>query len=128
VRDVPETRPSPESAWFHNYMLWVNVVLGLLVFALRYRSPRGTFDVHWNLFFTGIVIMFAALAAVIAHDGHSARNYWSAINVVAGVWLLVSVKLIPSIPVVTIAQTSLGALIIAVALVSLAIEVSQARR
>lgn len=39
---------------------WINVVFGLLVFILRYGSPRPTFSVHWNLFLTSIVIMFAA--------------------------------------------------------------------
>ena len=101
---------------------WINVCLGLLVFILRYGSPRPTFSVHWNLFLTGIAVMFAAFAATIAHDGKSTKNYWAAINVAAGVWLLVSSKTIPSIPLVTLAQEVLGVLIIAAALVSLANE------
>jgi hypothetical protein len=107
---------------FHNYAPWGNVILGLMVFALRYASPRGTFNVHWNLFVTGVVIMFAALATTIAHDDGSPRNYWSVINLVAGMWLLVSAKVIPSVAYVTFGQITLGALVIAVALVSLAIE------
>jgi len=59
--NAPE--PSPSDARFHNYAPWANVILGLLVFTLRYASPHGTFSVHWNLFLTGIVIMFAALAS-----------------------------------------------------------------
>jgi multisubunit Na+/H+ antiporter MnhC subunit len=108
---------------FHNYAAWTNVVLGLLVFTLRYGSPRPTFDVHWNLFLTGIVIMFAALATTIAHDEKSSKNYWSTIDIVAGVWLLVSAQTIRSIPAVTLAQEALGALVIAVALASLATEI-----
>jgi hypothetical protein len=124
-RNVPEPSPSitgNPSSRFHNYAPWGNVILGLMVFALRYASPRGTFGVHWNLFVTGVVIMFAALASTIAHDGDSPKNYWSVINLAAGVWLLVSAKIIPSILQVTIAQIGLSALVIAVALVSLAIE------
>jgi multisubunit Na+/H+ antiporter MnhC subunit len=94
-----------------------------LVFTLRYGSPRPTFDVHWNLFLTGIVIMFAALATTIAHDEKSSKNYWSTIDIVAGVWLLVSAQTIRSIPAVTLAQEALGALVIAVALASLATEI-----
>jgi hypothetical protein len=108
---------------FHNYAPWINVVCGLLVFILRYGAPRGTFSVHWNLFLTGIVIMFAALAATIAH-GNSTQNYWSAINVAAGTWLLVSAQTIPSIPPVTLAQEGLGALVILVALASLICEIA----
>jgi hypothetical protein len=122
LSNVPEMRRS------HNYAPWVNLILGLLVFVLRYSSPRFTGGVHWNLFVTGLVIMFAAFAATIAHDGNSARNYWSTITIAAGVWLLVSVKVVPSVLRVTVAQTGLGALVIAVGLVSLAIEFSQAKR
>jgi len=111
---------------FHNHAPWVNVVLGLLVFTLRYDSPRGTFNVHWNLFLTGIVIMFVALAATIAQG--SEKNYWSALNVVAGAWLLVSVFTIPDVPRVAVLQVVLGALVIAVALVSLLTEIASQRR
>jgi hypothetical protein len=128
-----EGRPSPlgdQSGFnhFHNYAPWINVVLGLLVFVLRYDSPRGTFGVHWNLFLTGLVIMFAAFASTIAHDGDASKNYWSAIDLAAGAWLLLSVKIVPSVPRVTIAQEILGALVIVVALISLVIEVCQAQR
>ncbi len=123
--DVPE--PSPvitgnRSSPFHNYAPWGNVILGLMVFALRYAAPRGTFAVHWNLFLTGIVIMFAALASTIAHEGDSSNNYWSTINLVAGVWLLISAKVFPSILRVTLSQVTLGGLVIAVAVISLAVE------
>lgn len=117
----------PDLRQFHNYAPWVNVVLGLFVFVLRYSSPRGTFAVHWNLFLTGLVIMFAALATTIAHDENLSKNYWSMINVAAGVWLLVSVKTIPSVLPVTVAQTCLGALIIVVALASLITEFYRSR-
>jgi hypothetical protein len=105
----------------HNYAPWVNVVCGLLVFALRYAAPHHTFGVHWNLFLTGIVVMFAALATTISH-GNTSNNYWSAINVAAGIWLIVSAHLIPSSPFVTVAQEGLGALVIAIAIISLVME------
>jgi hypothetical protein len=71
--------------------------------------------------------MFAALAATIAH-GNSAQNYWSAMNVIAGVWLLVSAQAIPSVPLVTSAQEGLGALVVAVALTSLITEFVSQRK
>ena len=107
---------------------WVNVVLGFLVFVLRYDSPRPSFDVHRNLFLTGIVITFAALAAVIAHEGKSTTNYWSAIDAAAGVWLLISSQTMPSpADIVTNGQQFLGVLIILVALVALAMGTALAR-
>lgn len=127
-----ENSPSPSTddpdvRGFHNYAPWVNVVFGLLVFALRYLSPRGTFAVHWNLFLTGIVIMFAALATTISH-GNTETNYWSLINVVGGLWLLISSKTIPSVARVTFAQDALGVLIIAVAIVSVIVEMGAQRK
>jgi hypothetical protein len=111
----------------HDYAPWINVLCGLAVFTLRYGAPRNTFDVHWNLFLTGIVIMFAALATTIAH-GQAPRNYWSAINIVAGGWLLVSAKTIPSIPIVSTAQVALGVATILLALVSLGTEIGCERQ
>jgi hypothetical protein len=105
----------------HDYAAWANVLCGLSVFALRYLAPRGTFSVHWNLFLTGIVIMFAALATTISH-GNTTTNYWSAINVAAGAWLLISTRAIPSTPVVNSVELALGGLIIVLAVVSLIVE------
>jgi hypothetical protein len=65
--------------------------------------------------------MFAALAATIAH-GNSKKNYWSAINVAAGAWLLVSAQTIPSVARVTIPQEVLGGVVVVIAVASLAIE------
>jgi hypothetical protein len=101
---------------------WASVVIGLCVFALRYASPRPSFDVHRNLFFTGLLIMFVAFAAVIANEGDASWNYWSGINVAVGAWLIASATLIPAISAVAIAQTILGAVLALVALVALAIE------
>jgi ABC-type Co2+ transport system permease subunit len=116
----------PGARGFPNYAPWINVVFGLVVFALRYAAPRGTFSVHWNLFLTGIAIMFAALATTISH-GNTSRNYWSAINVAAGVWLLISAFTIPSVPRVTVSQVVLGALIVVLAIASLVSEMISAR-
>jgi hypothetical protein len=119
--DVPEVRG------FDNYAPWVNVVCGLMVFALRYIAPRGTFSVHWNLFLTGIVVMFAALATTISH-GNTTKNYWSLINVAAGLWLLISARTIPSVARVTFPQDALGVLIIVIAIASLIVEMGARRK
>jgi hypothetical protein len=103
---------------------WINVVCGLCVFSLRYLAPRGTFGLHWNLFVTGIVVMFAALATTISH-GNTRTNYWSAINIAAGVWLLISSQTIPSVPRVAIPQVALGVLIVVLAIASLIAEARQ---
>jgi hypothetical protein len=127
--DSRSTPPSNTSGprEIHNYAPWINVLCGLAVFTLRYAAPRETFDVHWNLFVTGIVMIFAGLATTIAH-GQAPRNYWSAINIVAGAWLLISAQTIPSIPTVSTAQEALGAATILLALVSLGTEIECERQ
>jgi hypothetical protein len=105
----------------HNRAPCANIVCGLLVFASYHLVPPDLFGVNWNLFLTGISIVIIALASLIAH-GNVARNYWSGANVVAGLWLLSSTKLMPSVPAVTWTQVCLGTLAIAIALTSLANE------
>ena len=115
--DRSDARRSP------NYAAWANVVLGFLVFILRYESPRPSLEVHRNLFLTGIVLVFGALAAVIAHEGRATKNYWPAVNIAAGAWLLVSTRLFPSASsFVTTSQGAFGIAIILVALGALAID------
>jgi hypothetical protein len=92
-----------------------------MVFTLRFAAPRGTFAVHWNLFLTGIVIMFVALASTISH-GNTKRNYWSGLNIVGGLWLLLSTAILPSSAIVTWAQAGLGILTVAFASISLLVE------
>lgn len=127
--DAPASLPATgtETREVQHYVPWVIVICGLLVFTLRYGSPRPSFSVHANLFLTGLLIMFAGIAAAIAH-GNPSRSYWSTINVAAGVWLVVSGKSIPSIPPVTLAQEGLGALVSAFALASLVSEIAFRRR
>lgn len=112
---------------FHNYAPWVNVVLGFLVFVTRYLPPHGPHAMHWNLFLTGLAIMFSALAATIAHDD-AAHNYWSAINVAAGIWLVASRELFPTSTQIADIQTVLGVAIVVVAAVALAVEIAGHRR
>jgi hypothetical protein len=104
---------------FQQIAAWMNVVAGFLVFVLRYASPRPSFDVHRNLFFVGLLIMFGALASVIASDGNASRNFWPAVNAIAAAWLIVSVGLIPSVATVASIQLLLGAVIGLVALASI---------
>lgn len=107
---LPPARPQ-----LHDYAPWMNVVCGFAIFLLRYAAPRPSFDVHWNLFLIGIAIIFASVAAEIAH-GTSVRLFWAAFNASAGAWLLVSAHTIPSIVAVSRAQACLGALVVVFAI------------
>jgi hypothetical protein len=109
------------------YPAWGTVIVGLCVFLVRYASPRPSFEVHRNLFFTGLVIMAVAFAAVIANEGEADWNYWSLINVAAGVWLVASATFIPAISVVSTAQTILGAVLVIFSLAAVVVEIAYNR-
>jgi phosphatidylserine synthase len=105
----------------HNRAPWNNVVCGLLVFSSRWFVSPIAESSDWNLFWTGIAIVIIALTAMIAH-GNIARNYWSSLNVLAGLWLIVSTRVILPPEAMTWAQICLGVLAITIALTSLANE------
>jgi uncharacterized membrane protein SirB2 len=118
IADIP-SRLNPME--LHNRAPWNNVVCGFLVFASRWFVHPVTESSDWNLFWTGLVIILIALTTMIAH-GNIARNYWSSLNVLAGIWLLISTRVIPPTGAMTWAQICLGVLAITIALTSLANE------
>jgi len=95
-----------------------NVVCGFLVFATHWHVPIYIGEAHANLFGTGLAIIMVALATLIAH-GQVPRNYWSALNVLLGIWLIVSTGLFVLPPGIGWTQGCLGVLTIAIALTSL---------
>ena len=105
----------------HNRAPWNNIVCGALIFGSRWVITSTSTGSDWNLFWSGLAIMFIAFCTLIAH-GNVSKNYWSAANVLAGLWLIVSTSLIPGPPHMMYAQTCLGVLTVTIALTSLANE------
>jgi fatty-acid desaturase len=64
---------------------------------------------------------------VIANEGEADWNYWSLINVAAGVWLVASATFIPAISVVSTAQTILGAVLVIFSLAAVVVEIAYHR-
>ena len=110
-----------DRAGFHNRAPWNNLVCGALVFGSRWVIAPTSTGSDWNFFWSGLAIMTIALCALIAH-GNVAKNYWSAANVAAGAWLILSTSLIPGPPHMMYAQICLGVLTVTIALTSLANE------
>jgi uncharacterized membrane protein SirB2 len=106
---------------------WNNVVIGILVFVSRGFIRPLPESVDTNLFVTGIAIGVIALITMIA-QGNVRRNYFSALNVLAGIWLIVSAQVLPAVSELGWAQVCLGVLTITIALTSLANERSNTRR
>ena len=105
----------------HNRAPWNNIVCGILVFSSRralYPLPES---VAWNLFWTGMIIAAIGLTTMLSH-GNVSRNYWSGVNVLAGLWLIASTRILPTGPAMSWAQICLGVLTITIAITSLANE------
>ena len=121
-----QQRPTPHAAdeeldTLHNRAPWINVVVGILVFVSRWVIHPTTFAADWNLFLTGAAIVIAAMIAAGAH-GNVTHNYWSAVNVAAGLWLIVSVAIVANTAAMTWTQICLGVITITAALTSLSNE------
>ncbi|HTW83464.1 MAG TPA: hypothetical protein VMD91_05270 [Candidatus Sulfotelmatobacter sp.] len=97
-----------------------NIVCGLLVFASHWTATPATAP-RENLFWCGIAIVGVALATLIAH-GQVPHNYWSALNVGLGIWVIVSASIFVPPAGIGWAQTCLGILTTTLALTSLANE------
>lgn len=100
---------------------------GFLVFASRWVVHPTSFGAAWNLFLTGIAVMVVAFTASVAH-GNLRRNIWSAVNVIAGIWLIISVSVIPNDPAMSWPQICLGIMIVTTAFTSLSNERLYTRR
>jgi hypothetical protein len=110
----------------NNRAPWINLVNGILIFASPYAVHPTTSQAEWNYFLSGIAIGLIAFTTICAH-GNVARNYWSALNVLAGLWLIVSLALIATDPAMAWAQVSIGVMTVVTALASLSSEHAAAR-
>jgi len=120
----PPMEPDPtdnDLLILHNRAPWINVMSGFLVFASRWVIHPTSLAASWNLFFTELAIAAVAMIAAGAH-GNVRRNVWSAVNIAGGIWLIVSVSLIPNAPAMFWPQICLGIIIITTAFTSLSNE------
>jgi hypothetical protein len=106
---------------FLNLVPLANVVCGSLVFASHWLVPLASGGGNQNLFGSGLAIIVVSIASLVAH-GQVARNYWSALNVPIGIWLVVSANIFPLPVGIGWTQTCVGILAGTIALTSLANE------
>jgi hypothetical protein len=106
---------------FLNLVPLANVVCGSLVFASHWLVPLASGGGNQNLFASGLAIIVVSIASLVAH-GQVARNYWSALNVPIGIWLVVSANILPLPVGIGWTQTCMGILAGPIALTSLANE------
>jgi hypothetical protein len=105
----------------HNRAPWNNVVCAILVYFSQSAAGPMAESTNWNLFITSVAIGLVAFISMVAH-GNVARNYYSGVNVLAGIWLVVSTRVFPTAPEMLWAQVCLGILTMTIALTSLANE------
>ena len=125
--DHPVVIGEPTSLAFPDHAPLNNIVCGVLVFSSHWLTPVAAGGANSNLFACGIAIVAIAMASLVAH-GQVARNYWSGLNVVVGLWLVFSATVFPLPAGMWWAQMCLGVLTMTIALTSVVNECSTTSR
>jgi len=76
-----------------NFASWINIAVGVMAiispFALHETSPA----MLWSAVITGAVIAVVAIIELAVYPRSTGMNYWPVINILAGIWLLISTAL-----------------------------------
>ncbi|MEO6912671.1 MAG: SPW repeat protein [Candidatus Baltobacteraceae bacterium] len=104
-----------------NRVPWVNVAVGILAIISPYLFTGTSSGARWDMTITGIVIAVVAIIAMSVQDkvGH---NYWPVINVLAGIWLIISTTFVQGETAMVWSNVVLGVVAIVTSVVSLSYE------
>ena len=101
----------------HIYVPWINLVLGILVLLSPWVLGNVSSGAAWDMTVTGIVIGIVALVE-LSMQARGAANWWPIINIVAGIWLLISTSFVRGDAAMIWSNVVLGILAVVTAIVS----------
>ncbi len=103
----------------HNRVPWINLAIGIMTIIAPYALGSSDAATKWSLVITGIVIGIVAIIE-LAMDAQNHRvAYWPVINILAGIWLLVSTSMAAGSVAVIWNDVVLGVAAIITAIVAL---------
>jgi MFS-type transporter involved in bile tolerance (Atg22 family) len=115
--------PSP------NRVPLVNLAVGILALISPWALHPASSTVTWDLVITGALIAIVSFLTMGTHaQSETSHNYWPAINVLLGIWLLVSLGFIHNDLAMSWNNVVLGVLAIITGLVSQSHEETTMRR
>ncbi len=84
-----------------NRVPWINVAIGILTIISSYALGVTSAAVLTSAWIAGAVIVIVALIELTVYAKSHSMHYWPVINILAGIWLLISTSLAqPSMGVV----------------------------
>ncbi|HTZ55645.1 MAG TPA: SPW repeat protein [Candidatus Acidoferrum sp.] len=105
-----------------NFASWINIVVGILAIISPFALHDTSQGVIWSTVITGAVIVIAAVIELSVYPSSSNMNYWPVINVIAGIWLVISTSLAIGDVGMIWSNIVLGIMAIATAIVALGYE------
>ncbi|HET9030937.1 MAG TPA: SPW repeat protein [Candidatus Aquilonibacter sp.] len=74
----------------HNRVPWINLAVGILTIIAPYALGASDTATKWSLTITGIVIGVVAVIELAMDAQNRGVSYWPVVNIIAGIWLLIS--------------------------------------
>src|SRR5581483_9653354 len=97
-----------------NRVPWVNLAVGILTIISPWVLRSGSTFAQWDMTITGIVLGIVAIISMSVH----AKHYWPVVNILAGIWLLVSITFLGNMMGMVWSNVVLGVLAIVTGLIS----------
>jgi hypothetical protein len=69
---------------------WLNVAVGILTIISPFALGSASMAARWDLVVTGIIIGIVAIIELSIYARTTHMSYWPVINILAGIWLLIS--------------------------------------
>jgi hypothetical protein len=105
-----------------NRVPWINLAIGILTIISPYALGATSGGVFTSCWIAGIVIAIVALIDLGVSARSNGMSYWPVINLLAGIWLLISTSLALTTPGMSWSDIVLGIAAIITAIVSLSYE------
>jgi uncharacterized membrane protein SirB2 len=77
----------------HNRVPWINLVVGILTIIGPYALVGSDVATKWSMTITGIIIGVVAIIELAMDSQNRGVAYWPVVNLLAGIWLLISTSL-----------------------------------
>jgi membrane-bound ClpP family serine protease len=97
-----------------NRVPWINLAVGILTLISPWSLHAASYGAKWDVTITGIVIAIVAIIAMSLREKH----YWPVLNILLGVWLIVSIAFVENDSALAWSNVALGVMAIVTGLVS----------
>ena len=106
----------------HNRVPWINLAIGIMTIIAPYALGTSDTATKWSLVITGIVVGIVAIIELAMDSQNRGVSYWPVVNIIAGIWLLISTSMAAGNPNVIWNDVVLGVAAIITAIVALSYE------